>query len=1146
MVLTNIKLQYNDICNLTGALTFTADISDTDNDLKKNTDQGKKSCVVIVLDKSASMSGTEYGSRYSILDMAKESIKKLVNKLHEDCDIIFVAYAGYKSDLTSEADVESYNFSYHTTEDMLETIDNIKAGGGTSFVVAFNAVSNMISQLSPYKYSKLDMVFFTDGFDTTGIPKDVIEKSFQKLLTKVKIKFCNSKIHSVGIGSTHDALFLDRIMSALPGGTFSYVESIDDFELKLSNLVSIISEQQYIIKITNPRLNTESEFIICKNSPNPSELVAHVFLPLESFIGENNIWDLHIRNTASKVLEFSGFDMEISFATNYKSTYYLVQQCELLELYMSNLMISLVCGLNNISNNFDIIATNSHYAEQLRVYIVDSLKPTVFQHKNKSVRHAINNFYDKFAVLIKNFLDNYQKIMGEDMEILTNKEIFAKVNNNAYECRNMNLAQNIYKDIEQENSKINATKYDLIEIYETNKSKLDIIGECYMTSSNVFELINDEDCLCVSLNISVDKTKQIHQTDFSNIQINNIFPLKLSASVFKDTSSWVLQNSSSKTDILSTTIIEGPNKEQINGVLPLYLFAEHWKNAKTWMKLLLDKNPVLPYLVLEKLLKICIKGDFQPELKDILELVFETCVQIYKDNTAAIFSYHETVTKLRDTFNDYFIGPEYRSAKHVPNNSLFLINIMIAQEMKDMKLLSEESTEDVYFKQMFLQEEMRRNMIKPFYEPFNDVMASYVLTALLNIDKTKWVDNHVEHYKKINGMLDKKQSLIGENIQIIKKKSKTATNKFINNDKKNDLDKVEGLIDSESDYELDSDSEVDFTGINRQTQPQTSTAQTIDNIKTPEFSNPEEWTLDYSYENLPDAVVKAFTTLDNLFVNKEIQLTMSFFKYISKPSTKQTLPLDADPDPIAQPILPTLTTLGLDTVEKKLAFIIQLNANLTDLKWNQAISKSELINPFDQTEATTYLKKIFVKCVTDDKERLIEYCRTEYLCANVEDRAKIFGASSSEIEAAAAIYGSYIGKGDIVHFAKNLQKERCPLALFKINLLLSTHYKGIQLFADGVRDKRKLGWKAKKKHCFRFWKRNHDLLTSNEWQTLFSDNWKGSMESIKAWYRLYKKTGDQDPFETAAKANNYSTYSRLCSRNPDFKSVYGGYYDGDY
>jgi Ca-activated chloride channel family protein len=154
------------------------------------------------------------------IDQAKDALKYIFRNLNDEDRFNLITFA---------SEVRSYNEGWQevsgsTVADVLEFIDTISAGGGTSIDDALKMVLDLPMSSTRPTY----IIFLTDGLPTVG------ERDIEKILANALGKNeGRARIFSYGVGYDLNFVFIDRL-SKENGGFSTSVAPDEDLEVSLS------------------------------------------------------------------------------------------------------------------------------------------------------------------------------------------------------------------------------------------------------------------------------------------------------------------------------------------------------------------------------------------------------------------------------------------------------------------------------------------------------------------------------------------------------------------------------------------------------------------------------------------------------------------------------------------------------------------------------------------------------------------------------------------------------------------------------------------------------------------------------------------------------------------------------------------------
>ena len=107
------------------------------------------------------------------------------------------------------------------------------------------------------------------------------------------------------------------------------------------------------------------------------------------------------------------------------------------------------------------------------------------------------------------------------------------------------------------------------------------LGDCPFSQSNAVELMENKDCMCLGLSIG---RSEATISDPTKLVIKDVYPVYMSLDSFLESSIYNLrmnQDAAGGFDLREEgKLAVGAGRENISGVIPLYLFKEHWDIAK--------------------------------------------------------------------------------------------------------------------------------------------------------------------------------------------------------------------------------------------------------------------------------------------------------------------------------------------------------------------------------------------------------------------------------------------------------------------------------------------------------------------------------------------------------------------------------------
>ena len=222
---------------------------------------------------------------------------------------------------------------------------------------------------------------------------------------------------------------------------------------------------------------------------------------------------------------------------------------------------------------------------------------------------------------------------------------------------------------------------DIAKIRTEHASLAEMMGCCPLSCNDLFEAIEMSDCMCIGLDVS---RSEACIADPSRLIIKDIIPTFMTADSFLDSAVFSLRKNSEAHGGFGGAssqgqLAQGLGREKITGVMPLYLFKEHWEIARRKtppiygfictldiMGYQSSQYFTVPFLVL---LKAIDKANAEPTQinNTIRDLVLETCKVLMTFNE----EFRKNTIKM---IVDFYKSAELRTADIVAS-----IPVLIAQ-----------------------------------------------------------------------------------------------------------------------------------------------------------------------------------------------------------------------------------------------------------------------------------------------------------------------------------------------------------------------------------------------------------------------------------------------------------------------------------
>ena len=182
--------------------------------------------------------------------------------------------------------------------------------------------------------------------------------------------------------------------------------------------------------------------------------------------------------------------------------------------------------------------------------------------------------------------------------------IIAQINDHAYKAiqrgglqkmldKRALLNESLYEKLDNEVEDI-VNKMNLPKIRDENKAIIEEVGDCCLSCLNAVEALEQGDAMCIGLII---ERPEAAVADPSRLKIMDIVATYATCDSYLDAARFKLAENDQESgvqnevhggfkqgdadhDLPKGQILKGLGNENINGILPLFLFKEHWSIAK--------------------------------------------------------------------------------------------------------------------------------------------------------------------------------------------------------------------------------------------------------------------------------------------------------------------------------------------------------------------------------------------------------------------------------------------------------------------------------------------------------------------------------------------------------------------------------------
>ncbi|CAG8475296.1 4639_t:CDS:2 [Ambispora leptoticha] len=893
--------------------------------------------------------------------------------------------------------------------------DNIAATGGTNFSAVYESIVKHIANVK----TDLAVIFFTDG-QTTPVSKEK-QDALAHALSHSKY---GTEVHTVGFTGDHDAVILSWLTKlGTKQGNFQYVKSSGDIPNTMKTTLELLAlgDRNVFVKIgDNQELQTSFD------NEGRGRLV---------LTGE----DKSVRGKKITILkENEGndtFSIEALREVNQSDPEATLLTIPFIQHEITRLTNEVVA---NSDENADREKLNK-IADEAETY---DAKLNVILENAFKIKSIWRNVTIQQCMNVKSILNNFKDLLSEALKgTLTNEKI-ATFNNLAYKNVTKSrlkkrLDERTIKNIAQMEaiedrlqSLIKSIDFDELDQNESEENKSTFT--CTLTTDNYIEAMRDGECMCLTLDIARSEAAIADPTQIKIKTINQTF---LTSDAFMTSVGHALEENDEENvhggfqgPSFGASVIKGLAREDITGILPLYINEKHWQIARERIKPILGYMTTLdvfgysyaqlttiPFLVLGRAF-----SDTSMDFRRFqFKLILETCDAIYKQ-----------AANLREEnkmlFEKYTKSPLNRTIDSVANHEVLFGHLLCAVRCGDVSLAQVHSYIQSGMVKYAVEETIRRRLnrnLGNIEEQLNNARV------LLGIDQKEYFDEPINEFSKAYAIYVKEVKDSKKSVNDRYSSAFFAELASINN-----TDKME----VESNYNK-SEQEGNLMDVDEILAPTVktkhydsskfkvipTTIQLLDKIKNIVSENVEilrRYQAIFEWAIRTNSVDFLNFSEFNSFVPKKTPYTDNFFKQFSP--------------------------------KVQLATVLQAYIHRQNSTRREAAEGTNTTNvffePFSETTADNILSIQFEECVSSTlKQRVSEIIASYTKQANNAVGLDFWEATSPE-EAAGLLILEVKCRGTKVYaqIIKALQKPHMPLAREKLEMMVSGSWKGVRLFKD--------------------------------------------------------------------------------------------------
>ncbi|CAG8466994.1 1034_t:CDS:2 [Ambispora gerdemannii] len=613
--------------------------------------------------------------------------------------------------------------------------DKVNIRGGTDFTHVYREIVKHM----PTVHTDLAVIFFTDG--QTSKVQDQDNNAISSALSTFKH---GTEVHTIGFSRYHDAAILSWLTKlGTKQGNFQYVETTVDIGKTMKTTLELLSlgDRNIFVKIgDNEAIQTAFDNEGC------GRLV----------LTEENKSVRGKKVTILKDQEATGletFTIESLRQVNEGDAEATLLTIPVMQSEITRLTNEIINNTGNREKLDEIKEQAENYDANLNIILEKSFKlKSAF--RNETIRQCMD---------VKAMLHRFKDLLSDALKGTLSNEKIANFNNLAYknvtqQRLKKKLDNRAIKNVDQMDAieerlknLVQTIDFDELDRTETEENKLTYA--CLLTTDNYIEAMREGECMCLTLDIGRSQAAIADPTQLIIKKINQTF---MSSDAFMNSVRYALEETSGGDENVhggfqgpsfSASVIQGIAREDITGILPLYINEKHWQIAKERIKPILGYMTTLdvfgyaysqlttvPFLVLGKAL-----GDTSTDFRrKQLTLILDTCRALYKQST---YLREENKT----LFEKYTKSPLNRTVDSVANHVVLLGHILCALQLGDITLTQVQQYLQEGLFTYAIEETIRRRLnraLPGIEEKFDDIQK------FLGIDQKSLIDEPIKEFSE--------------------------------------------------------------------------------------------------------------------------------------------------------------------------------------------------------------------------------------------------------------------------------------------------------------------------------------------------------------------------------------------------------------
>lgn len=480
--------------------------------------------------------------------------------------------------------------------DFNNKITQVQPKSKTDFVGTFKKLQGYCEKNQP---EDLTVLFLTDGDDTCNKP-DEVESELANLKGFLNAKEISSRFFTIGLSSEHDAVLLSKIaQTGSDLGNFFFVDYNEENETR--NYKDVIKE----CLVKTFEMGVPGKSLLATILYGETSKRVHL-APVENGQEESKEDAKEVEDhpinpvyNASIVLEsLPDGQLEIQLMGPDVSLF-----IEPVEVENPDLEMALNTEINIINKVFfdyiqRVVNQKSLTAEQARpiyekIQVLDQrvsdMITEAFKLKNRKIRKEVVQSCQTFKDKCNTVIETLREVVvnNKTMDLVK----IAKLNDLAYKAiRSKGLKKRLderalkneehYKNLDKQiQDKIE--HFDFDKLAQDHQDIIDLVGDCPLTCLNAIEAMQEGDCLGICLDVA---RSEAAIADPNQLIVKDVVPTFMSCSAYLDSAAYNLGRTTNAHGTFDKNVqgslATGVGRENVTGILPLFLFDEHWEISK--------------------------------------------------------------------------------------------------------------------------------------------------------------------------------------------------------------------------------------------------------------------------------------------------------------------------------------------------------------------------------------------------------------------------------------------------------------------------------------------------------------------------------------------------------------------------------------